>query len=190
MARTERIGDNGKALGARIQAARQAARMPCSELAAIAGVTEGAMRQIESGDVKAPSAVVLLRIARKLHVDPQELVFGVEPSPRAADPDAPTRAALAETFGARLRRIRTDKGLTVVALAAAVGAAEGTIRQIENGAVKMPSMLLGIRIADALGVDPHAIALGGASTTAEQLEDHDRRLRGIEQRLAALERRA
>jgi hypothetical protein len=54
----------------------------------------------------------------------------------------------------------------------------------------MPNMLLGLRIAETLGVNPFALALGGASNTAEKLEDHDRRLRAIEQRLAALERRA
>jgi transcriptional regulator with XRE-family HTH domain len=189
MARAQKIGDNGKALGARIQAARQAARIPGTELAAIIGVTEGALRQIESGEVKTPSATVLLRIARELHVDPNELAFGPLSPREPPDVSALTHAAAVESFGERLRRLRSERGITVVDLAAAVGAAEGTIRQIENGSVKMPNMLLGIRIAEMLGVDPYALALGGASATAERLEDHDRRLRAIEARLSALERR-
>lgn len=94
-----------------------------------------------------------------------------------------------DTFGARLRRLRNERGMTVVDLAERVNAAEGSIRQLENGAVKSPGFLLGIKLADALGVDPRALALGEATSTADQLADHDQRLRALEQRLAALESR-
>jgi transcriptional regulator with XRE-family HTH domain len=50
--------------------------MSTSELAAVAGISQGGMRQIEDGRVKAPSAIIVLRIARELAVDPYELAFG------------------------------------------------------------------------------------------------------------------
>jgi transcriptional regulator with XRE-family HTH domain len=91
-----------------------------------------------------------------------------------------------ETFGGRLRRLRTTLGITVVDLAAAVGAAEGTIRQIENGTVKMPSFLLGLRLADHLNVDPRYLALGEGFSMSERFDAIDRRLTKLEKRFAAI----
>ena len=91
-----------------------------------------------------------------------------------------------ETFGERLRRLRNERGITVVDLALAVGAAEGTIRQIENGSVKMPSFLLGVRLANQLNVDPNYLALGEGFSMSERFDAIERRLKQIEQRVAAI----
>jgi len=91
-----------------------------------------------------------------------------------------------ETFGERVRRLRTERGITVVDLAARVGAAEGTIRQIENGSVKMPNFVLGIRLADQLNVDPQYLALGEGFNMSERFDALDRRLKKLEQRLASM----
>ena len=93
---------------------------------------------------------------------------------------------MSETFGERLRRLRTEQGITVVDLAAAVGAAEGTIRQIENGSVKMPNFFLGMRLADKLNVDPQYLALGEGFSMSERFDAIERRLKKLEQRIASI----
>ncbi len=47
-----------------------------AELAAEVGVSEGAIRQMETGNVKSPSFVVGLRLAHYLGVDPYYLASG------------------------------------------------------------------------------------------------------------------
>lgn len=92
---------------------------------------------------------------------------------------------MTESFGERLRRLRLEQGYTVVDLAAAVGAAEGTLRHLESGDVKSPNLLLGIRLADQLKVDPRYLALGEGSSTSERFDALERRVRKLEQRLAS-----
>jgi transcriptional regulator with XRE-family HTH domain len=108
-----------------------------------------------------------------------------------------------ETFAKRVRRLREEHGMTIVQLADAIGASEGTIRQIEGGTVRNPHFSLGLRLARHLGVDPYYLAFGEGSAYAARLEDlatdhvavRDAvnavrsRLTHVESRLAALERR-
>jgi transcriptional regulator with XRE-family HTH domain len=96
---------------------------------------------------------------------------------------------VAEKFGERLRRLRNERGVTVVDLAATVGAAEGTVRQIENGSTKMPNFVLGVRMADALNVDPRYLALGEGESMTERFDVIERRLATIERHLAAMTER-
>jgi transcriptional regulator with XRE-family HTH domain len=91
-----------------------------------------------------------------------------------------------ETFGERLRRLRTERGLTVVDLAAALGVVEGTIRQLESGAVKWPSLQLGLRIAAHLDVDPRYLALGEQPSMSHQFAAMEKRLAKLEQQVASL----
>jgi transcriptional regulator with XRE-family HTH domain len=93
---------------------------------------------------------------------------------------------MTETLGERLRRLRTERGLSVIELASAVSASEATIRQIETGSVKAPSFLLGVRLADQLNVDPRYLALGDGASTTERFDLIERRLTKLEQRVAAL----
>lgn len=93
---------------------------------------------------------------------------------------------MSEAFADRLRRLRREQGYTIVDLAAAVGASEGTIRQLESGNVKAPNFLLGIRLADQLRVDPRYLALGEGLSVAERFETIERRLTKLEQRVASL----
>jgi transcriptional regulator with XRE-family HTH domain len=92
---------------------------------------------------------------------------------------------MSETFADRLRRLRREQGYTIVDLASAVGASEGTIRQLESGNVRSPNFLLGIRLADQLRVDPRYLALGEGMSIAERLDTIERRLTKVEQRLAS-----
>jgi len=98
----------------------------------------------------------------------------------------PDFAAMSETFAARLRRLRNEQGYTVVDLAAAVGASEGTIRQLESGNVKAPNLLLGIRLADQLKVDPHYLALGEGVGIGARLDGIETRLSKVERRVASI----
>lgn len=81
-------------VGARIKACRLAKGVSAVALAARAGVTENAIRKIESGDSKEPRFSTGVRIAAALGIDPAELV---------AFRNAP---ASAPNLGAALRRIR------------------------------------------------------------------------------------
>jgi transcriptional regulator with XRE-family HTH domain len=193
MARTHTIGDNGKQIGARIRAAREAARMSVSDLATLVGITEGAIRQVESGLVKVPSAVILLRIARELRADAHTLVFG---GPRTVY-NATTGPR--EHFRERLRRLRTERKLSVTQLGFAVGVTEGAIRQMESGQTKWPALPVAIRMAYVLGVDPRDLAFGDSDGTdlapdatpipRSRIDVIESALASIEARLTALERK-
>jgi transcriptional regulator with XRE-family HTH domain len=93
---------------------------------------------------------------------------------------------MSESFADRLRRLREEKGLTVSSLAASVGVAEGTIRQLETGQTKNPSFVVGVRLANQLSVDPFYLALGDRATLTERMEIFERRLTKLEQRVDAL----
>lgn len=93
---------------------------------------------------------------------------------------------MAEAFGDRVRRLREEQGFSVAALALEVGVSEGTIRQIETGSIKSPSLTVGLRLAHRLGVDVWYLAFGEGSTLNDRITLVERRLTKIEQRLAAL----
>jgi transcriptional regulator with XRE-family HTH domain len=93
---------------------------------------------------------------------------------------------MSETFAARLRRVREDKGFTVPDLASAVGVSPGAIRQLESGQSKNPGFALGLRIADRLNVDPHYLALGEGFSLTERLELMEERVAKLERRVASI----
>lgn len=92
-----------------------------------------------------------------------------------------------ERIGERLKRLRDENGLSVIELASAVGCSEATIRQLENGQVKAPTFILGLRIADRLAVDPRYLALGDGASMTERFDVLERRLAMLERSLARRE---
>lgn len=84
-----------------------------------------------------------------------------------------------ESFGDRLRRLRTERGLSLSELGYMVGVSEGAIRQMESGQTKSASFQVGIKLAKVLGVDAGYLALGDrAGNLTERvagLEDRQRR---------------
>lgn len=60
-------------LGDRIRELREGFGFTQGELAVSASVSQGYLSQLENGDVKNPSAAVLLRVAQAMGVDPDEL---------------------------------------------------------------------------------------------------------------------
>ena len=64
-----------------------------------------------------------------------------------------------EHIGARLRMIRTERGLTQDQVAARVGTGQDVIQKIENGHSLRPRILM--EIAEALDVNPAWLQFGG-----------------------------
>lgn len=60
-------------LGDKIRALREEYGFTQGQLADNASVSQGYLSQLENGDVKNPSAAVLLRVAQAMSVDPDEL---------------------------------------------------------------------------------------------------------------------
>ncbi len=60
-------------LGDRIRELREEVGLTQGQLAGSASVSQGYLSQLENGDVKSPSAAVLLRVAKAIHVDPNDL---------------------------------------------------------------------------------------------------------------------
>lgn len=60
-------------LGDRIRELREEFGLTQGQLAGSASVSQGYLSQLENGDVKNPSAAVLLRVAQAMRVDPDEL---------------------------------------------------------------------------------------------------------------------
>jgi len=60
-------------LGDRIRELREEFGFTQGQLAGNASVSQGYLSQLENGEVKNPSASVLLRVAQAMHIDPDEL---------------------------------------------------------------------------------------------------------------------
>ena len=60
-------------LGDKIRELREGIGLTQGQLADNAGVSQGYLSQLENGDVRNPSAAVLLRMAQAIHVDPEDL---------------------------------------------------------------------------------------------------------------------
>jgi transcriptional regulator with XRE-family HTH domain len=69
---------SAETLGQRIQRLRKARGLRVTDLASTAGVTEGAIRQLESGQTKTATLIVGLRLAKLLGVTPNYLATGSE----------------------------------------------------------------------------------------------------------------
>jgi transcriptional regulator with XRE-family HTH domain len=98
-----------------------------------------------------------------------------------------------ERFGDRLRRLRLAADLTPSALAHEVGVTEGAIRQMESGQTKSASLVVGLHLADVLGVDVRYLALGedaGGRSSAKAPQTVSERVTALEKRVAALEKAA
>ncbi|MBV8579978.1 MAG: helix-turn-helix transcriptional regulator [Candidatus Eremiobacteraeota bacterium] len=107
---------------------------------------------------------------------------------------------MSETFGERLRSLRTRRHLTPSALAHAVSVTEGAIRQMESGQTKSASFLVGLKLAHVLGVTPWYLATGRDAPPETESLSSDRspvallerlsvQISAIDRRVKALEAR-
>ncbi len=105
---------------------------------------------------------------------------------------------MADTFGDRLRSLRTRRHLNPSALAHAVGVTEGAIRQMESGQTKSASFLVGLKLSHVLGVSPWFLATGRDAPPESESPAQDRpsvallerlslQVSGIDRRVKALE---
>jgi transcriptional regulator with XRE-family HTH domain len=110
----------------------------------------------------------------------------------------PYTSRVAETFGDRLRSLRTTRQLTPSALAHAVGVTEGAIRQMESGQTKSASFLVGLKLAHFLDVTPWFLATGRDAAPETESPSPDRaaamerlslQINAIDRRVKALEAR-
>ena len=78
-----------ESFGERLRRLRLARGMSCAQLAHCVGVTEGAIRQMESGQTKMASFVIGLRLAKELGTGAWYLANGVpDDAEPAGGPDA------------------------------------------------------------------------------------------------------
>jgi transcriptional regulator with XRE-family HTH domain len=94
-----------------------------------------------------------------------------------------------DSFGDRLRSLRTRRRLSPSALAHAVGVTEGAIRQMESGQTKSASFLIGLKLANVLGVTAWFLATGRDDPPETVSPSHDRST-GLVERLEKVERLA
>lgn len=96
-----------------------------------------------------------------------------------------------ESFGDRLRKFRLARLLSTSDLAFRVGVTEGAIRQLESGRTKSPSFSIGLKLAEALDVDPWLLSVGVSQQDRNQqpkdgtLKD---RVGALETRMTRIER--
>jgi transcriptional regulator with XRE-family HTH domain len=70
------LGRMNETFAERIRRVREERGFTVPDLAAAVGVSPGAIRQLESGQIKNPSFALGLRLANRLNVDPQYLALG------------------------------------------------------------------------------------------------------------------
>ena len=70
------LGRMNETFAERVRRVREERGFTVPDLAAAVGVSPGAIRQLESGQIKNPSFALGLRLANRLNVDPQYLALG------------------------------------------------------------------------------------------------------------------
>ncbi|MGB9976666.1 helix-turn-helix domain-containing protein [Thermovenabulum sp.] len=121
-------------IGEKIRLFRQSKNLSLEELAELAGISASYLCQIEKGNVL-PSLSTLTGLTKFLDIKPEELLNG------------------GNNIGAKLKKLRTERGLTQVELAKKAGVSPALIGQLENGKVE-PSIKTLEKLAQALSVTP------------------------------------
>jgi transcriptional regulator with XRE-family HTH domain len=73
--------------GKRIKGLRKTMGLTQPELAKLAGIQQGSLSELETGETKRPRGDTLVRIAKALQVDPDWLITGTGSPARALQPD-------------------------------------------------------------------------------------------------------
>ena len=97
--------------GERLRTLRSRRHLTPGALAQAVGVTEGAIRQMESGQTKSASFLVGLKLAAALGVTPWFLATGSDAAPETAPPAAErSTPAMGERISALERRVNVLEG--------------------------------------------------------------------------------
>ncbi|MGB9812902.1 MAG: helix-turn-helix domain-containing protein [Thermovenabulum sp.] len=121
-------------IGEKLNLLRQKKNLSLEKLAELAGISASYLCQIEKGIVL-PSISTLNNLAKALGVEPQQIF------------------ASNANIGFKLKKLRTERGLTQVELAKKAGVSPALIGQLESGKVE-PSIKTLEKIAQALSVTP------------------------------------
>jgi transcriptional regulator with XRE-family HTH domain len=137
------------ALGRVIRDVCDERRMDPDDLATAAGIERGQLDAIREGRSDPPYDV-LLALVRGLGINAAALV-GRARSPNKGAPDSP--------FGRRLRKLRTEHGVSQDRLASITGFHRTTISKLELGE-RDPQLGTILRLARGVGVPPEAFVIG------------------------------
>ncbi|MFC1918942.1 helix-turn-helix domain-containing protein, partial [Chloroflexota bacterium] len=156
--------------GARLRELREQAGLSQSQLAEKVGVNFTYLSKIESGAKSAPSEKVILKLAKALNTDKDELMTlaGRVPSDIAEVLKSPQTLQLLRSgcnegevmaatekgrFNIRLRELRKQAGLSQRQLAKRIGVNFSYLSKIESGALPPPSKKVILTLAEALNAN-------------------------------------
>jgi transcriptional regulator with XRE-family HTH domain len=137
------------ALGRVIREVRDERRMDPDDLAEAAGIERGQLDAIEAGQFDPPYDV-LLALVRGLGIDAATLVGRTR---------RPNKGTTDSAFGRRLRKLRTEHGVSQDRLASITGFHRTTISKLELGE-RDPQLGTILRLARGVGVPPEAFVIG------------------------------
>ncbi len=100
--------------------------------------------------------------ATRTHIDPYRDISHYSDWPTIKIPLRYAEMDLSETFGINVRRIRTDQGMTLEALAHEAGLAYTYVGQIERG-LRNPTLKVVERIAEVLKIAPEKLLVADSS---------------------------
>lgn len=171
-------------IGQRIRELREMLGMSFSDIGRY-GINRSTASRIENGLLNL-TAKTTVRFAAVLGVRPWELYVPTESSelrPKkgrsawASDEQIEKAAhAFRKQIGKRVRSLRRLQGLSIMNLAALGGLSQDVIEQVEDGVTNLRASTA-IRLADAIGVQPHELFLpteqSGIRPSSKRTEDDD-----------------
>jgi transcriptional regulator with XRE-family HTH domain len=137
------------ALGRTVREMRDERGMDADDLAAAAGIERAQLDAIEAGQSD-PSHRVLLALVRGLGIDAATLMNRAK---------RPNKGATDSAFGQRLRKLRTEHGVSQDRLALITGLHRTAISKLELGE-RDPQLDTILRLARGVGVPPEAFVIG------------------------------
>jgi len=139
-------------LPARLKRARE--NLSFDSVATSAGLFDGStVFLLERKQGHVPRLDTVERVAYALGLSPAFLAYGIE-----ADTSQPSDGLRCDGVASRLRQSRTDRGLSVLALATAAGLSHTAVGNVERGT--MPTLATAEALATALDVSPAWLAYG------------------------------
>lgn len=140
-------------LAARLRSARLGKGFDRKTLTAQASLVGGSVILGIEDRGKLPHLDTIAKIAIALGLSPAFLAYGIQ-----TDADPAMDGLSGNGFASRLWQVRTQRGLSVLALAQAAGLSHTAVGNIERGAI--PNVATAESLAKALGVSPGWLAYG------------------------------
>ena len=160
--------------GARLRELRTQAGMSQRELANNVNVDFTYLSKIENGVLPPPSEKVILRLAEVLNADKDDFITLAGRIPSDIAEMLRNRQTL--EFGARLRQLRIEAGMTQWELASKVNIDSTYLSKMESGVKSPPSQKVVLRLAEVLNVGKdELLTLAGKipSDIAEMLKNRE-----------------